>query len=133
MGWVVHKSPLRPRCGSPSSGGSMKRASCVKIAGSLLVLAGFACLPASAQIDLAGEWNPRFHEDQPERIPGPDIGDYLGIRLTSSNLKQVPVGQLVHTPIGVTTPVGINSGGYYVKQTTAAQHMASDYMLQHQL
>ena len=62
----------------------MKRASRVKIAGSLLVLAGFACLPASAQIDLAGEWNPRFHEDQPERIPGPDIGDYLGIPLTDA-------------------------------------------------
>ena len=62
----------------------MKRASRVKIAGSLLVLAGFACVPASAQIDLAGEWNPRFHEDQPERIPGPDIGDYLGIPLTDA-------------------------------------------------
>jgi len=62
----------------------MKRASRVKIAGSLLVLAGLASLPASAQIDLAGEWNPRFHEDQPERIPGPDIGDYLGIPLTDA-------------------------------------------------
>ena len=62
----------------------MKRASRVKIAGPLLVIVGFACLPASAQIDLAGEWNPRFHEDQPERIPGPDIGDYLGIPLTDA-------------------------------------------------
>ena len=62
----------------------MKRASRVKIAGSLLVLAGFACIPASAQIDLAGEWAPRFHEDQPERIPGPDIGDYLGLPITDA-------------------------------------------------
>ena len=33
-------------------------------------------------IDLSGEWAPRFHEDQPERIPGPDIGDYLGLPIT---------------------------------------------------
>jgi hypothetical protein len=25
--------------------------------------------PAFGQIDLAGEWTPQFHEDQPERIP----------------------------------------------------------------
>jgi hypothetical protein len=37
-----------------------------------------------AQIDLAGEWAPRFHEDQPERIPGPDIGDYLGLPITDA-------------------------------------------------
>jgi hypothetical protein len=41
-----------------------------------MVLAG---LPAWAQLDPSGEWAPRFHEDQPERIPGPDIGDYLGL------------------------------------------------------
>jgi hypothetical protein len=31
-------------------------------------------LPACAQVDLSGEWNPLFHEDQPERIPGPERG-----------------------------------------------------------
>ena len=36
-------------------------------------------LPALAQVDFIGEWAPRFHEDQPERIPGPELGDYLGI------------------------------------------------------
>jgi len=36
-------------------------------------------IPALAQIDFVGEWAPRFHEDQPERIPGPELGDYLGI------------------------------------------------------
>ena len=58
----------------------MKRA----IGGTLLILAGFTCMPLSAQIDLAGEWAPRFHEDQPERIPGPDIGDYLGLPITAA-------------------------------------------------
>ena len=54
------------------------------IGGSLLMVLGFACVPLSAQIDLAGEWAPRFHEDQPERIPGPDIGDYLGLPITAA-------------------------------------------------
>ena len=37
--------------------------------------------PALAQIDLSGEWAARFHEDQLERIPGPEVGDYSGIPL----------------------------------------------------
>jgi len=41
--------------------------------------------PVFAQaIDLAGEWAPVFHEDQPERGPGPEIGDYLGIPLNDA-------------------------------------------------
>jgi hypothetical protein len=35
--------------------------------------------PLFAQVDFSGEWAPRFHEDQPERVPGPELGDYLGI------------------------------------------------------
>src|SRR5437762_12315766 len=41
-------------------------------------------LPAFAQIDPSGEWAPRFHEDQPERIPGPEIGDYLGLPINDA-------------------------------------------------
>jgi hypothetical protein len=44
----------------------------------------FSAIPAGAQIDLSGEWAPRFHEDQPERIPGPEIGDYLGLPITDA-------------------------------------------------
>ena len=62
----------------------MKRSSRVNVAGSLLLLTALASVPALAQIDLAGEWAPRFHEDQPERIPGPDIGDYLGLPITDA-------------------------------------------------
>jgi len=43
-----------------------------------------AVVPAFAQLDLSGEWNPVFHEDQPERIPGPEIGDYLGLPITEA-------------------------------------------------
>jgi hypothetical protein len=46
----------------------------------LLLLAA----PAFAQLDPSGEWAPRFHEDQPERIPGPDIGDYLGLPINDA-------------------------------------------------
>ena len=38
--------------------------------------------PAFAQVSLVGEWSPRYHEDQPDRIPGPELGDYTGLPLT---------------------------------------------------
>ena len=37
--------------------------------------------PALAQRDLSGNWAALYHEDQPHRIPGPDLGDYTGIPL----------------------------------------------------
>jgi hypothetical protein len=37
---------------------------------------------AFAQTDFTGEWAPRMHEDQPERVPGPELGDYLGLPLS---------------------------------------------------
>ena len=40
--------------------------------------------PAFAQMDLAGEWAPQFHEDQPERLAGPDIGDYAGLPINDA-------------------------------------------------
>ena len=48
----------------------------------LIALAGAA--PASAQVDFSGEWAPRFHEDQPERVPGPELGDYLGLPINDA-------------------------------------------------
>jgi hypothetical protein len=41
-------------------------------------------LPAFAQVDLSGEWAPRYHEDQPERLNGPEIGDYLGLPINDA-------------------------------------------------
>ncbi len=35
--------------------------------------------PAFAQVEFAGYWNGLFHEDQLERVPGPSLGDYLGL------------------------------------------------------
>ena len=36
-------------------------------------------LPAAAEMDFSGDWAPRFYEDQPERVPGPEISDYLNM------------------------------------------------------
>jgi hypothetical protein len=41
-------------------------------------------VPAFAQIDFSGEWAPRFYEDQPERVPGPELGDYLGLPINAA-------------------------------------------------
>jgi hypothetical protein len=36
-------------------------------------------LPVFAQTDLSGVWGPLFHEDQPERGPGPELVDFGGL------------------------------------------------------
>src|SRR5258708_1650242 len=43
-----------------------------------------AMAPAFAQVDLVGEWGQRQHEDQPERAPGPELGDYLGLPINAA-------------------------------------------------
>ena len=50
------------------------------------VAAVAACMavPAAAQTNLIGYWNPIFHEDVDERIPGPSIGDYLGLPISDA-------------------------------------------------
>jgi glyoxylase-like metal-dependent hydrolase (beta-lactamase superfamily II) len=48
------------------------------------LLVTFLARPAFAQIDLTGMWAPIFHEDQVERIPGPDIGDYAGLPINDA-------------------------------------------------
>jgi hypothetical protein len=51
----------------------------MSVIGVMLGLGLLAGQPASAQIDLSGVWAPIFHEDQVERIPGPEPGDYAGL------------------------------------------------------
>ena len=57
----------------------------------LLLLTALLAVPGLAQMDPTGEWAPQFDEDFLERIPGPDIGDYL---------KQLDVKEVVIAPIG---------------------------------
>jgi len=40
---------------------------------------------ASAQnVDFSGGWMPLYHEDGPERLPGPELGDYTGIPINDA-------------------------------------------------
>ena len=43
-----------------------------------------ASAAVTAQIDLAGGWGQRFHEDLPERGAGPEIGDYTGLPINDA-------------------------------------------------
>ena len=40
--------------------------------------------PVHAQRDISGSWSALYHEDQPHRIPGPELGDYTGIPLNDA-------------------------------------------------
>ena len=54
------------------------------LVGLLLVFVMVDSAPALAQADFSGNWAPLFHEDHPERLPGPELGDYLGIPLNEA-------------------------------------------------
>lgn len=64
------------------------RQAVARVGGLLLLLTAAAGSPVFAQRDLAGQWSALYHEDQPHRIPGPDLGDYTGLPLNeASRLK----------------------------------------------
>ena len=48
-----------------------------------LLIVGWA-VPARAQVDIAGEWASRVHEDQPHRVPGAELGDYGGLPINAA-------------------------------------------------
>ena len=50
----------------------------------LLVGALLCSRPAFAQFDFAGQWVPLFHEDYPDRLPGPELGDYTGLPINDA-------------------------------------------------
>ena len=52
------------------------------IVGMLMVPLTLAPRPGFAQVSLDGVWGPRMHEDQPDRGPGPELGDYTGLPIT---------------------------------------------------
>ena len=41
-------------------------------------------VPAFAQIDFYGQWGQRYYEDQEERAPGGELGDYTGLPLNDA-------------------------------------------------
>src|SRR5690606_5473508 len=54
----------------------------IVVLAALVLLAGSP--PAEAQVDLTGLWEPLYHEDQPERLPGPAVGDYVGLPINAA-------------------------------------------------
>ncbi len=38
----------------------------------------------SANVNVIGYWEPIYHEDFDERLPGPDVGDYAGLPITDA-------------------------------------------------
>jgi hypothetical protein len=54
------------------------------IGAALFLFVVMSAVPASAQVDFAGEWAPRFWEDQPERVPGPELFDYAGVPISEA-------------------------------------------------
>jgi hypothetical protein len=55
----------------------------------MLMIAAVLMMPAAAaaQVDFTGEWGPLYHEDRPERLPGPELGDYTGLPLSEAGRR----------------------------------------------
>ena len=43
-----------------------------------------AAAPASAQVSFVGDWSGRYHEDQPDRVPGEEPGDFSGLPINDA-------------------------------------------------
>ena len=51
----------------------------------IFLLAGLALTPLSAQVNLSGVWSNQLSEDFPDRLAGPELGDYGGIPLNAAD------------------------------------------------
>src|SRR5215469_9280115 len=47
-------------------------------------LAALATGRLFAQVDFTGEWAPLYHEDAPERLPGPELADYTELPINAA-------------------------------------------------
>lgn len=61
----------------------MKRTALISILAGVL-FAPLLSIPSFAQVDLSGTWADKYHEDWPERIPGPEIADYTGLPINAA-------------------------------------------------
>src|SRR5438105_12020292 len=50
----------------------------------LLAIALLAALPAPAQVNINGVWGNILDEDWPDRLFGPELGDYTGVPLNAA-------------------------------------------------
>ena len=51
----------------------------------VLMLAPLLALPARAQIELSGVWQNQLDEDFPDRLAGPELGDYAGLPINAAD------------------------------------------------
>jgi len=61
----------------------LHRAAIAGLVAALLLAAGVRAAHAQ-EIDFTGSWVPIYHEDGPERIPGAELADYLGLPITDA-------------------------------------------------
>src|SRR5438128_487739 len=43
---------------------------------------------AAVRTDIAGDWNVVSNEDQPHRVPGPELGDYTGLPINAADRQK---------------------------------------------
>jgi glyoxylase-like metal-dependent hydrolase (beta-lactamase superfamily II) len=55
-----------------------------RVAITVWALALLAAGPVFAQVNFVGEWNGRYHEDQPDRVPGEEPGDFSGVPINEA-------------------------------------------------
>ena len=53
-----------------------------------LLGAALGAAPLDAQVDFTGEWAPLYHEDGPERGPGPELADYTEMPINDAARMQ---------------------------------------------
>lgn len=51
----------------------------------VLMLAPLLAVPARAQINLSGVWQNQLDEDFPDRLAGPELGDYAGLPINAAD------------------------------------------------
>jgi hypothetical protein len=44
--------------------------------------------PGAVRVDISGEWAVTTNEDQPHRVPGPELGDYTGLPLNDADRQK---------------------------------------------
>jgi cyclase len=50
----------------------------------VVALVVLAAVPVFAQVNFVGEWTGRYHEDQPDRVPGEEPGDFSGVPINEA-------------------------------------------------
>src|SRR6266478_549914 len=59
------------------------------VAGPMLAQAPPAAAGAGGvRVDISGDWSDRTNEDQPHRVPGPELGDYTGLPLSEAGRQK---------------------------------------------